>query len=211
MTKPLIAVFALALVLTAPNLARACMCGNTDAVGAFLSADVVFVGRVTNITHVKQASVGLLVKESGTLEVLKVPRWEKSTYAARIVTLDVTESFKGTAGTTFQLVTLRYDDGATCGVNFKTGESFLVYAHKRRHALSDDQAKLPKNQWTNEIQLKADADNYNERLPDFETTICARTERMRWAKDDVDVIRDILKNGLPNVRREGPSPTRVIQ
>ncbi|MGQ0760830.1 MAG: hypothetical protein ACT4OT_02250 [Acidobacteriota bacterium] len=210
MTKTLIAVFAVAFVLTAPSLARACMCGNTDAAGAFLSADVVFIGKVIKITHAKQASVGLLVKESGTLELLKVPRWEKSLDPARIVTLEVTDSLKGNAAKTFQLVTARYDNGATCGVNFKMGESFLVYAHKQRHELSADEAKIPKNEWSKEIKLKAEADRYNQRLPAFETSLCARTERMRWAKDDLDVIRDILKNGLPNnLRREQPKPARL--
>src|SRR5439155_4430149 len=71
--------------------------------------------------------------------------------------------------------------------------NYLVYAYDRRTELSAEQAKLPKDQWTKEIQLKAAADKFNERLPVFGTSICARTERMRWAKDDVDVIRRILK------------------
>ena len=144
-------IFGLGWLIVVPTITHACMCGNVDAAGAFITADVVFIGKVVKIAHVRQASVGLLVKEAGTLELLKDPRWEKSTYPARVVTFEVTESFKGTLGKTFQLVTLRYDDGATCGVNFKTGESFLVYAHKRRRELSADQIQLPKEQWTNEI------------------------------------------------------------
>ena len=206
MERTLIVTFSIFLVLGISTSAYGCLCGITEAAGAFESADVVFVGKVVDIRHVKQASVALLVMEKG--ESVKPPRWEKSTYPARIVTLEVTETFKGSVGKTFQLVTLRYDDGATCGVNFKIGESFLVYADKRRHHLAPDQAKLPKAEWTNEISLKADADKYNERLPGFETTICARTERIRWARDDVDVIRRILRGEA--IPRATPKTVRII-
>jgi hypothetical protein len=193
MKRFLIAIGALGFLLILPTVACACLCGATDVEGAFLVSKVVFVGRVTKIVLTKNASVGLLVKESGTLEALKVPRWERSVHRAQVVTLEISEVFKGTTNQTIDILTAVYDDGATCGVNFKVGEQYLVYAQDRRPELLADQAKLPKDQSTKEIQLKAAADKFNERLPALETSICARTERMRWAKEDVDVIRRILK------------------
>jgi hypothetical protein len=162
--------------------------------GVFLSSKIVFIGKVTKIKHAKEASVGLLMKESGTLELLKEPRWEKSTYGARIVSFEISEAFKGTTNQTLDLVTSVYDHGATCGVNFKTGETYLVYASDRRRELSPDQANVPKDQWTKEIQLKAAADQFNEALPALTTSICDRTRHIRWAKNDVDAIRRILSD-----------------
>src|SRR5678816_646584 len=121
------------------------------------------------------------MKESGTLELLKEPRWEKSTYGARIVSFEILEAFKGTTNQTIDLVTAVYDHGATCGVNFKPGETYLVYASDRRRELSTDQANVPKDQWTKEIQLKAEADQFNKALPALTTSICDRTRHIRWA------------------------------
>src|SRR5687767_14466683 len=93
--KSLVAICALTSVLGLAQTARACMCGISSVEGAFAGSDVVFVGKVVKITPVKEASVGLLMKESGTLELLKTPRWEKSVDKARSVTLEVGEAFKG--------------------------------------------------------------------------------------------------------------------
>jgi hypothetical protein len=208
MKRFLITIAALSFVLAFPMLACACICGVSNVEGAFLSAKVVFVGKVTKIVLTKEASVGLLMKESGTLELLKDPRWETSTYGAQIVTLEISEAFKGATNQTINILTAVYDHGATCGINFKMGENYLVYADDRRTELSAEQTKLPKDQWTKEIQLKAAADKFNERLPALATGICARTERMRWAKDDVEVIRRILKGEtIPNDQRK---PVRII-
>ena len=209
--KSLIAGCALSVVLGFSHAARACMCGISSVEGAFAGADIVFVGKVIKITPVKEASVGLLMKESGTLELLKTPRWEKSVYKARSVTLEVSEAFKGVTTKTIEVLTSVYDGGATCGVNFRLGESYLVYAHKRQPSLSDDEAKVPKESWTQEIRLKAEADKFNVKLPSLSTSICSRTEHLRWVKDEVDKIRQITKNGLPNIEREqDKTPVRVI-
>jgi hypothetical protein len=86
-----------------------------------------------------------------------------------------------------------------------------VYAHKRQLSLSDDEAKLPKESWTQEIRLKAEVDKFNEKLPSLSTSICSRTEHMRWVKDEVDKVRQLAKNGLPNDGREqNKKPIRVI-
>jgi hypothetical protein len=208
MTRLLIASCAVAFLLAASIKTSACMCSETDAQGAFLGAKIVFVGKVTKIVRTKEASVGLMMKESGTLELLKVPRWEKSVYGAQVVTLEINEAFKGTTRRTIDILTSVYDHGATCGVNFKLGEDYLVYAYDRRTELTAEEAKLPKDQWTKEIQLKAAADKFNERLPVLGTSICARTERMRWAKDDVGVIRRILKG--ETIPKKVRTPVRVI-
>lgn len=193
MKRLLLSIRTLGVLLALPIAAVACMCSYMDSPDAFESAKVVFVGKVTKIVRTKEASIGLLMKESGTLELLKKPRWEKSTYGAQIVTLEIREAFKGTTNQTIDVVTAVYDHGATCGVNFTVGENYLVYAYDRRRELSTEQVKVPRNEWTKEIKLKSDADKFNARLPDFDTSICARTERIRFAADDVDIIRRVLK------------------
>jgi hypothetical protein len=194
--KTVVAICTLAYALGFTQTARACTCGFSSVEGAFAGADVVFVGKVVRITPVKEATVGLLVKESGTLELLKTPGWEKSVHKARSVTIEVVEGFKGVTTKTINVLTSIYDRGATCGVNFRLGESYLVYAHKRRSSLSDDELKLPKESWTEEILLKAEADKYNEKLPSLSTSICSRTELLRWVKDEVDKVRELARNGL---------------
>ena len=193
MTKRiLIAAGAVAVLSLSSIRALGCLCGISSVEGVFHTSKIVFIGKVTKIKHAKEATVGLLMKESGTLELLKEPRWEKSTYGARIVSFEILEAFKGTTNQTIDLVTAVYDHGATCGVNFKPGETYLVYASDRRRELSTDQANAPKDQWTKEIQLKAEADQFNKALPALTTSICDRTRHIRWAKDDVDAIRRIL-------------------
>jgi hypothetical protein len=159
-----------------------------NAASAFAAADVVFIGKVVKISNTKIASVGLVVKEAGTLELVKVPYWEKSYFPTRIVTLEVTEVFKGNAAQTFVLTSAPYDHGATCGVNFKKNENFLVYAHKLKPYLSAGEPGSAEHD-SKELQLNTEANKFNQRLPAFVTTICSRTERMRWANDDVKIIR----------------------
>lgn len=150
--KTLGAICVLTFVLGFTQTVRACMCGISSVEGAFEGSEVVFVGKVVKLTPVKEASVGLLMKESGTLELLKTPRWEKSVYKARSVTLEVIEAFKGVTTQTIDVLTSVYDGGATCGVNFRLGQSYLVYAHKRQLSLSDDEAKLPKESWSEKFR-----------------------------------------------------------
>ena len=193
MKKSLIAICTLSIVLGLSQAALACLCGALTTEGAFASADVVFVGKVIKIAHAKEAGVGMLVKESGTLQTLKVPRWEKSVSSARIVTLEISEPFKGTSNQTIEVLTSVYDGGGTCGVNFRMGESYLVFAYKRRPELSPEEAKLPKAARTKEVQLKTEADKFNERLPILGTGICSGTAHMRWSKEDIDIIRGLIK------------------
>jgi hypothetical protein len=196
----LIAICILGFVLCLSQTVRACSCRSVTVERAVAGYDVVFVGKVIKITSVKEASVGWVIKESGTLERLKNPRWKKSVDKVRQVTLEVSEAFKGVTGKTIELFTDVYNGGGTCGVRFRIGESYLVYANKRRPLLSEDEAKLPKESWTKEIRLKAEADKFNQHLPALGTNICMRTQpfRFQWVKEEVEEIRRILKNELPS-------------
>ncbi len=210
--KTVLAICVFTFVLGFTPTVRACVCGMSSVEGVFAESEAVFVGRVVKITAVKQASVGLLVKDSGTLELLKTSRWEKSVYKARSVTLEVVEAFKGVTTQTIDVLTSVYNGGGTCGVNFRLGESYLVYAHKRQASLSDGEAKLPKESWTQEIRLKAQADKINQKLPPLSTSICSRTEHLRWVRDEVDEVRRITKNGLPRIEPDkDKKPARVLQ
>ena len=191
--KFLTAASALIILCGYSTNALGCFCGMITTEQAFQESKVVFVGRVTKIERAKEASVGLLMKESGTLELVKQPRWEKSKDGAQVVTLEVIEAFKGTTDRTVSIMTSIYNGGGTCGVNFKKGESYLVFALERQPQLSPEQANLPRDQWTTEIKLKASADEFNTRLPALETSTCIPTQHMRWATDDIKVIRRVLK------------------
>src|SRR5262245_49408664 len=200
-------IFPIALILSAPTVALSCMCSYASFTPdyAYYRAEVIFVGKVVKISDAKHVSTTLLVKEAGTLEVLKVPRWENVSDRVWIVTLEVTESFKGKTGPTFQLMSARYNRGANCGVNFKTGESYLVYANPRQQEWIDELEELP----SAETRLKVEANRSNEHLPNFQTNICNRTERLRFMQKDLEIIRNILKNGPPIAPGEEPKPTPV--
>lgn len=178
------------------------MCAYSTTEQIFRDAKVVFVGKVTKIARIKTASVGLVIKESGSLDVLKVPYWEKSTDDERVVTLEISETFKGTTDSTVSILTSAYNGGGTCGVSFKMGESYLVYAYERQPLLSSDQANLPRNLWTKEIELKASADQFNARLPALETNICARTGHLRWSREEIEEIRRVLKHNSGGTKEE---------
>lgn len=154
------------------------------------------------------ASVGLLLKESGTLELLETPRWEKSFEEMQSVTLEVTESFKGATEKTFTLISWVYNGGGSCGVPFKVGESYLVFANKTQSLLSKEDADKPKESWTLEMRLNAEADEFNRNLPSYQTNICMRTDRLRFMDEELKEIRNFLKNGV--WKEEKRLPTRVL-
>jgi hypothetical protein len=92
---------------------------------------------------------------------------------------EITEVLKGISGTTTDVLSAEYNGGGSCGVNFKVGESYLVYAEKRRPLLT---AKLREEKISRRNSIGSGADKFNERLPGLETSICTRTEHMRWAQ-----------------------------
>jgi hypothetical protein len=199
--KSAIPIFALGLFLALPHTARACFCGNATVQTAFAGAEAVFIGKVVKIRTLKEASVGLSLKESGTLEVSKSGRWEKSVDKVQSVTLEVLEIFKGEKSETIELITSEYNGGGSCGVRFRRGEDFLVYAYKRKTVVASWQEPSAfdatvKENWTTVMQLSSEADKFNQRLPLLTTSICVRTERLRWAQPDIVELRLMVKDDV---------------
>jgi hypothetical protein len=187
----LITICALSFVLGLSQTAHACECSldSNSVEDVFAGADVVFVGKVIKVTSVKKASVALVMYPNNQV-------WKKFAREMQSVTLEVAEAFKGVSGETIEVTTDVYSPGS-CGVQFKEGESYLVYAHKRQPLLSDDEAKLPQETWTQEIRLKAEADKFNGSLLWLSTNICWRTERLHLREEEVGKIRQIIKSKPP--------------
>jgi hypothetical protein len=193
MTKNFLAtVFILCLLSFLSQTAYACSCSFGSLRDTFFSSDAVFAGKVIKIETVEEASVGLILKESGKLKPLKNPRFEKSVRKLQSVTFEVIESFKGTKDNSFVLTTAVYNGGGSCGVPFKVGENYLVFAYKSRPMLSKEEAEQPKESWTLEMRLKAEADELNKQLPPYGTNICVRTDNLRFMKKEIEEIRNFL-------------------
>src|SRR5215831_173915 len=191
------------LILGIPRISAACMCSYVDAQEAFLDAKLVFAGKVTTVAAGKEARVTyrfLTTSVSGRLEFLNEVLWEKSVEPVQIVTLEITDPFKGMAGETVDVTTAVYNGGGTCGVDFKVNETYLVYAYERRRELTAEPSNVPGARWTKEIKLKSQADKFNQRLPLLVTNVCVRTERMQWAGEDVGILHRIA-NGEINPQR----------
>ena len=133
--KSLLAFCAFSFALSWSQPVRACMCSISSAESMFATADVVFIGKVIKNRSAKESRPVMVMKESDTLELVKDPKWEQSFDKVQRVTLEVTEAFKGVTGNTVELVTNVYNGGGSCGVHFKVGESYLVYAHRRQPLL----------------------------------------------------------------------------
>ena len=192
----LAAICTFAFLLFLSQTTHACFCSNLDAKNAFSSSDVVFIGKVSKITAAKKASVFYLMGSvSDILKSRGNGKWEKSLDKVQTVTLEVIEPLKGVTEKTFVLFTATYNGGGNCGVPFKVGESFVVFAGKTQPMLSKDESLQPKESWTLEMRLESDADKFNEQLPPYETNICARTDRLRFMKDQLAEIRSFIKDG----------------
>ncbi len=186
------------LLLFLSQTSYACSCSFGSLRNTFFSSAAVFVGKVIKIETVEEASVGLILKESGARKPLKNPRLEKSMRKVQSVTLEVVESFKGKMDDSFVLTTAIYNGGGSCGVPFKVGESYLVFAYKTQPMLSKEETEKPKESWTQEMRLQAEADEFNEQLPPYGTNICVRTDNLRFMKEEVEEIRNFLKNNVWN-------------
>lgn len=178
---------ALGLAMCLLQTALGCECQLISVGDAFTGADVVFVGKVIKITRMEEASIGMRYKPG-----LQNPPWEKFVDKVRGVTLEVSEPFKGVTRDTVEVIS-GYAGPGSCGVEFKEGESYLVYAYNRRSLLPEDATKLPKKSWTQEMRLKAEVDELNAKLPAVATNYCSRTERLSSSGGDVDEIRRIIK------------------
>jgi hypothetical protein len=197
MTKiRLITICTFVLLLLLSQTAHACFCSVVNTKRAFLSADIVFVGKVSEIKAAKQASV--LYSMPSVLDILKSRgngKWGKHINEVQVVTLEVIESLKGITKKTFVLFTPNYNGGGSCGIQFKMGESFVVFAGKSQPLLSKQEAEQSKEKQTLERRLSAEADEFNKQLPLYQTNICMRTDRLRFMNEEIKEIHNFLKNG----------------
>lgn len=196
--KSLLLLCSLPIILTFTQTARACFCGYRTVEVAFEGAPVVFVGKVIKISAAKQASVGFVVKESGTLEVSKAPRVEMSVRKMRIVTLEVTEAFKGVTSKTIEILSDVYNGGGNCGVNFKRGKSYIVFAHPRQPLEPDEELQTDQATRADEIRAQVEANKFNEKLPSLTTNICTLTSPLPFMTPEIDKIRRLAKERALN-------------
>ena len=172
---------ALGLVLCLPRPSLGCECDGRNAAEAFAAADAVFVGKVVKTAPAKEARVGM-----------SNDSWNKYVIEAQSATLEVGETFKGVTGGRVKVVS-GVKSPKSCGVGFEEGESYLVYAVRRRHLLREDAAGLPKESWTREMLLSAEADEQNAKLPPLATSTCLRTAESSARAEDLSEIRRIVK------------------
>ena len=206
-----ITISSLSFLLFLFQSALACSCSFSDNLSAkvpFSSSDTVFIGKVLEIRNAGQATV-FLMNESDLLKLSESSK-RRGFIVTKIQTvkLEVIEPFKGIKEKTVQLSQSFYNGGGSCGVNFKVGKSYLVFANKKQPMLSKDEAEQPKENWTKEMLLKSEADKFNEPLPPFETNICMRTDRLSFTKEEVQEIRSFQKNGV--WIRDKELPTRIL-
>jgi len=191
------------------NIAHACSCSFQSLKDSFSSSDVVFIGKVVKNTTVKYAEVSMTLKESGTLETVKNPKWEKSIEKLRSITFEISEPFKGTTEKTFTLSSSYYTGNGSCSIPFKKGKSYLIFAHKTEPLLSKEESEQPKENWTSEMRLNAEADEFNKYLPPFAVSVCSYTGNLHSMAREVEAIRNFQKNGAWE-QSEKQLPTRVI-
>lgn len=176
---------AFVFVLCLPRQSFGCECRALTVAEAFAEAEAVFVGRAVETGVVKEASVYQTVR-AGT----DWP-WEKSVKEVGRATLEVVEAFKAAPGDAVEVTSGLSPKG--CGVEFKAGQIYLVYARKRRPFLNEDAAELPKDNWTEEMRLKAAAEELNAKLPPLTTGKCLRTAELSERAEDVNEIRRLVK------------------
>ncbi|MBX7170598.1 MAG: hypothetical protein K1X72_06540 [Pyrinomonadaceae bacterium] len=191
----LIAIGTLLVLVFSSNTANACSCSFQSLKDDFSSTDVVFIGKVIKNKTIKYAEVSMTLKESGTLEMVKNPKWEKTIEKIRSVTFEVSESFKGTTEKTFTLLSSYYTGGGSCGIRFKKDETYLIFAYKTQPLLSKEESEQPKENWTLEMQLNAEADEFNKYLPPFAVSVCSYTGNLIYMEKEVKAIRDFQKKG----------------
>lgn len=102
------------IALPAPSVSYACTCAEVKPDEALVAAKLVFAGEVLRVKE-RQRPAGIL----GPIEYREANQFK------------VLESWKG-ADQTEQIV---FDSGsdASCGIDFKEGERYLVYAYQERN------------------------------------------------------------------------------
>jgi hypothetical protein len=202
----IITVCTLFSLLLLTQIAQACSCsyGGGSIAKVSFSSDAVFVGKVIEIKKREQV-IGFLPKGSETLRLPESAKRGRFLLSQmQIVKFEVIEPLKGVTEKTIQLATAFYNGGGSCGVNFKSGESYLIFADKKRTMLSKEEEEQPKENWTEEMLLKSEADKFNAQLPPFETNICMSTGNLKYRKEVLEEIHNFLKNGVWNSDKELP-------
>ena len=208
----LVNILIILLCISQPGIA----CTSPITESSFFSADSVFIGKVTKVAASQAATVDLVSYKEGKLLNKSDWYWEKFLYKILNVIMEVNETFKGIPSKTVDVSTGVFDDYRKENtVPYKVGESFLVYAYKRRPLISYFEHILIGKQKTEVI---AEADKFNELLPLFVTGLCSGTWRIKhsnYGEDEIKKIRSIAKNGLPKlpkgVMQPPPNlPTRIL-
>jgi hypothetical protein len=197
-------IFTSCLLLFFGQQVHACSCSGTSTTEGAFSSEVVFLGKVVKIEIAKRARPSLLVQEFGLL--VETPKWQMATSKIQIVTLEVIEPFKGVTEKTITLVTDFFD---SCGVPYKIEEKYLVFADNRQQMQTNNEIKIPKENWTQEMSSKAEADKFNEQLPQFETNICGKTGELSYRKKEISEIRNFIKKGKWRQKKK-IQPSRIL-
>jgi hypothetical protein len=190
------------LVFLSPRI-LACSCGGQSVEGAFDSSYAAFTGKVIKIEVIKIQNPTNSVIDAKTQKIRILDKVQLSETELQKVTFEVIENFKEVRNDftrghskTIDVLTEVIKDG-NCGIRFREGESFLVFGGKREPYLSKEDSKLAQEQRTEEMILQSQADKLNENLPIYVTSICSRTNLLKFAKEDVGKVRFLSRIGLP--------------
>lgn len=188
-------------VYTQPS--NACVCSSETVKVSLLVSDVVFVGEVIEVESAKEAGVSCVMKEPGSSKLLKIPKLDLSFSDVNKATLKIIEPLKGVMDKTIAVASAKYNGGGNCGVRFVKGSQFLVFASKRIVYETDDEENVSEKA-KKENELKIKANEVNDDLPTYVTSICNRTEQLKYMTEELGKIRDFLKTGKWNEAESKP-------
>lgn len=140
----------------------------------------VFMGTVTKITQAQRAGATMRFG-SGR----RASRWEQDVESVLVVTVEVSEPFKGVKSSTLELIT--ETNTAGCGYPFEVGQTYLIYAYERASpSKSFAGMRVPR-------RLIRSVEDFNRGLSPIETSYCTRTGNVRDAKvrEEADLIRKL--------------------
>lgn len=194
-------IFILVALLFIPKVVSASCAVKPFVADEAKRASLVFVGTVTKITHTKFA-----IASSGYQTNRKEINWEKRYENADVVTFSVSEAFKGVSNETIEIMTSADGDAGykfEGGTWLKTGETYLVYAHKTQPAgtVDDDlteenygdvAAELRKIQESFPKGLAAEINEFNSKISPYSAGICGRTTHISKATEELEQIRKMF-------------------
>ena len=185
----------LIVILIVASDSFSCLCDFEPLHEEYEHHSVVFTGKVVAIQMRKMESVGMVLKEAGTLETSKQPRVERSFDKVFIVSFEVLETFKGTSTARLTLYTTQYLGGG-CGSHFLLNETYLVFAGPRGLLLDSAAVNLPRREWTKQMVAQEAADRYNDGLPPIGTSVCSGTTNIKFAGESIERIRGFLQHSF---------------